>query len=286
MEVCKSKTIGYCHGVASTLEKAQYCIDTAKSRNKNAYSIGKLIHNQDVVKAFEEQGLKVISDSAHSSGIALVRAHGIADSVKDDFEKHGFELVDATCVNILYTKKVIRQESAQGRKIVLLGVKGHAETECLMGTQGVDCFLVSSREDLERLFESVCPNQKITLVTQTTFPQSLYKELSGKIAEHYKDCEIGNRLCPDCIKRKKDGMELAEKVDAVIVVGGKNSENTKDLALFIADSGKPVITLENVRDFNADIDEALKRYSKVGVCSGTSTPIEIIEGVCKHLADL
>ncbi len=286
MKVVKSKTLGYCHGVASTLQKAQYCIDLAKHSNRKAYSIGTLIHNPDVVKSFSDQGLEVIPDSDCQAGIALIRAHGIADKVRNEFAEKGFELIDASCVNILHTKQVIKNDSSQGRRIVLLGIPSHAETKCLIGTEGCECILVSSENDLKALFENVPADEKITLVTQTTFPQVQYEKLSNAILKYYADCKIGSRLCPDCIKRKKDGLELASEVDAVVVVGGKNSENTKDLASFISGSGKPVYLFENVNDFTSQTDRALGKFKSVGVCSGTSTPIEIIDAICEHLVGL
>ncbi len=286
MKIIKSKTLGYCHGVASTLKKAQYCIEKAKNCNKNSYSIGNLIHNPDVVKYFSEQGLEVISDSLCPSGVALIRAHGIADKIRKEYIEKGFDLVDATCVNILHTKEVIKKSSEQGRKIVLLGVPFHAETECLIDTEKAECFLVSCEEDLSELFSCIPPDEKVTLVTQTTFPKQTYDRLSIEITNHYRNCIIGNGLCPDCIKRKNDGKELACSVDAVVVIGGKNSENTKDLANCISDLGKPVYMIENIRDIDAKTEETFKSYESIGICSGTSTPMDIIDRVCEYLACL
>lgn len=283
MKVIKSKILGYCHGVSATLQKAEFCIKKAEENNKPCYCIGKLIHNKDVVTEFENKGLEVIYKPNQKAGIALIRAHGIADNVRYEFEYNGFELVDATCINIIHSREKIKQAYAEGRKVVVLGVKNHAETNCLMGIDNVDCFLVSEKEDLDRLFSVFSKDVAVTVITQTTFMQNEFVEYTEKMLRYFTDCIIGNDLCKECIRRKENAVELAQICDVIVVVGGFDSENTKDLARYLGKTGKPIFFVENSSGITDAMKSELRKYDCVGVCSGTSTPLNIIDRVCECL---
>ncbi len=263
----------------------------AKKNKLPCYSIGNLIHNPDTVRQFEEKGLKVISKPSDGvKGIALIRAHGIPDSLRRDFVTNGFTLFDSTCANIQKTRELLQKAAKKKKPIIVLGIKGHAETECLIGTeyeQGkqIDSILISTKDDLSKL-DQYPESTPFFVVTQTTFPEELYKEITTIIQSKFKNTDFGNKLCQACSIRKNKSLELAKNVDVIVVVGGKNSENTRNLAAFIKDSGKQVLSIENVHDIDRKTEEFLKGYSKVGICSGTSTPLEIINEVCDYLEKL
>lgn len=289
MKVIRSKLLGYCHGVSETVKLANQVVQKGIKKKVPYYSIGSLIHNPEVVASFEKKGLKVISQpSDGEKGIALVRAHGIPYSLRKEFENAGYSLVDSTCVNILKSQKAIKANVRDGRTIILLGVKGHAETKCLMGTDapGAKFFLITSFEDLPALYKEVNEDEKVCIITQTTFPAYLFTSLQDALLSHYNDVVLGNKLCLACIQRKNNGIELAHMTDAVVVVGGKGSENTKDLANWIAREGKPVFCVETVRDFDSKLDSELMKFETVGLASGTSTPSLLIEEVASHLESL
>lgn len=304
MEVVRSQTIGYCYGVANTLKMAEKCIEKGKAEHIPYYCIGELIHNKDVVRSVEEKGLKIIHvpgdarpccegdetrgnvSRENDRKLALIRAHGIPEYLRRDFLLAGFELLDATCVNIKYSISEIKKASSAGRHVVIIGVKNHAETLCLMGSEGKEAYLVSSREDLDGLFSEKKEDTPLTVITQTTFLESEYNAISAELKKHYQNIVFANRLCPDCIHRKRNVLELASACNAIVVVGGRMSENTKTLAKYAEDAGAMVFRIENARDFTPDSDEEIRRYEKVGVCSGTSTPMDIIDEVCAHLEAL
>lgn len=286
MVVIKSKITGYCHGVDSTIKNALSVLKKAKKLNLPAYSIGNLIHNSDVVKGFEKQGLVVIEKPNVTPGVALVRAHGIPDKLKREFKRKNFILVDSTCENILKTKTGIKEASRHRRNVVVIGVRNHAETNCLLGTGRSEKTLVSGFEDLDDLFSKINAGAPVSVAVQTTFPEETYYELVKAIKAHYKDVKTINRLCVACVARKTNGLRLAQQCDAVFVVGGKQSSNTKELATWIKQSGKPVYQVENVKNFTPAFVEEIKKYSTVGLCSGTSTPTVIIDEVYQFLEKL
>lgn len=286
MQVIKSRITGYCHGVDKTIRNALLVLKKAKRMGVNAYSIGNLIHNEDVVKGFEKQGLKVIEDSNAEPGVALVRAHGLADKKKQKFIDKKFVLVDSTCQNIQRTQSAIFNANKSGKTIIVVGIKNHDETDTLLGTCDCKKYLVSSAKELNKLFDEVPSDASVAVAVQTTFPEEEYCIIKERLGEKFCNLELLNKLCGACLVRKSDGLKLAQKCDAVFVVGGVNSSNTKELANWIKQSGKPVYFVENVLSFTLELDREVKQYKKVGVCSGTSTPAQIIDDVCKHLENL
>jgi len=289
LEIVRSSVLGFCYGVKSTIEKANSCLKAGKKENLPAYSIGALIHNADITSFFEREGLKVIKKPEDAApGIALIRAHGIPDSLREDFTKAGFRLVDSTCQNILSTKKKIREYHKAGRKIIVLGIKDHAETLCLLGTKtednkDIECTFVSDKDNFKQAVASMNPDEPVLVVTQTTFPKDLYFKAVAVFRLHFKDIVIGNKPCHACVMRQVAALNLADECDAVLVVGGKKSENTNNLADIVRQTGKPVWLIENEREMDRNLVEEINKFDKVGICSGTSTPTVIIEEVIAKL---
>ncbi len=344
MIVVRSRTLGYCHGVAHTVKMAGECIERGRRAGLPYFSIGELIHNPDVVRRVAEQGMRVIyspgeafeSDCgpgrvlcARTSGpgleggsgcrdsesatdgpgaafdspertssenfssqergicaVALVRAHGIPDALRREFEEAGFELLDATCVNIKKSIMSIKKAAEEGRTVVVIGVENHAETLCLTGVDGVQTRLVSGLGDLDALFASLGADVPVTVLVQTTFREPEYDELCRRMRLYFRDIEFANHLCPDCLHRKSHVQELSAECSAVVVVGGKNSENTRALASYAELAGSEVFRIENASDLDGEVSRALKKHGKVGVCSGTSTPMHVIDEVCSRLEEL
>ena len=289
MEIVRSSVLGFCYGVKSTIEKANTCLKAGRKENLPAYSIGALIHNEDITSSFEREGLRVIKRPEDAPpGIALIRAHGIPDSLREDYTKAGFKLVDSTCLNILTTKKKIRDYYKAGRKIVVLGIENHAETLCLLGTnteegKTIECTFISDKDNFKEAVAPLDPDAPVLVVTQTTFPKDLYFQAVAVFRLHFKDIVIGNKPCHACVMRQAAALNLADECDGVLVVGGKRSENTNNLADIVRQTGKPVWLIENDRDMDDKLVKEIRQYDKVGLCSGTSTPTAIIEEVIAKL---
>ena len=294
MKVVRSKVIGYCFGVANTIEKAGDCIAMAREENLPCYSIGSLIHNKDVVESFAQQGLR-ISDSPDGlePGIALVRAHGIPDALRRRYADAGFRVVDSTCPIVAKGAATLRKAAQKGFKTIIIGVKGHAEAIGLMGVELPDgtpvrSVLISSIEDARDLRYSggLDPDADIIVVVQTTFPVKEFQAIRRFLKSGFSRIRFSNSPCGATETRSKAALELASQTDAVIVIGGKNSENTKGLARIAANSGKPVFSIENDKDLDDDLLKKLSGFTSVGICSGSSTPTSIIRAVEELLSGL
>ncbi len=294
MKVIRSKVIGYCFGVANTIEKAQQCIEISKEMSKPCYSIGSIIHNKDVVKGFQDLGM-ITTTKAEGlvPGIALIRAHGIPDSLRRSYIDAGFTLVDSTCPIVEKGAVTIRNAASKGIRTIIIGVKGHAETEGLQGVETekgkrAESVLLCCTDDAQALVKSksISEDEKIVVVVQTTFPDSEFRKIREILKDYFKNIRFSNVPCGATAKRQKAALALASECDAVVVIGGRESENTKVLAEVVRQSGKPVFCIENADDISADMKKELSVFSTVGICSGSSTPTaairrveEILEGI-------
>ncbi|MFA5513940.1 MAG: 4-hydroxy-3-methylbut-2-enyl diphosphate reductase [Sphaerochaetaceae bacterium] len=283
MVVKQSQVTGYCSGVSEVIKKAQECLKTAKEKNLPAYSIGWFIHNPTVVKQFESEGMSTIeSPYGKKPGVALIRAHGLADPLRDEFLKAGFILIDGTCPTVAYSQRLIR-DSNDDEKIIILGLKGHSEVVALSNVYNkenkiVDVAVVETENEVEKL--PPFGDKKIVMLSQTTFPYLQYKLLKEKIEQKFRNrVTEKNRLCPTTFLRHQAIRELCKEVEAVLVVGGKISSNTATLAQIVKKEGLPVWHIESAQE----IPKVIYDYNIVGVAGGTSTPPLDIERVVTTL---
>lgn len=294
MLVRRSSIIGYCYGVSNTIKKAEECLALAKEKNLPCYSIGNLIHNNDVVSYFEEKGLRTITIKDDvPPGVALIRAHGIRDCTRRKFLNEGFELIDSTCPTVLKGTNALRKAAKEQKTLILLGFEDHAETVGLQGIEEkagvpIKTTLISSLEEAQKLVASkeIDESQEVFVVTQTTFPVKLYESITDLFKKSYKNIGFGNKPCPFCEKREQVGYELTCQCDCAVVVGGRGSANTKNLAEVAAKSGKPVFQVENTADFDEALKEKLAKFEAVALLSGSSTPMQMVERVARLLEAL
>ena len=294
MKVVRSKVIGYCFGVANSIDKAAECIEMAKKENLPCYSIGSLIHNKDVVGYFAAQGMKNSEGpEGLEPGIALVRAHGIPEKLRRAYVNAGFKVVDSTCPIVAKGAVKVRNAAQKGCSTIIIGVKGHAEAIGLMGVELPDgspvrSRLVSCLEDAVELVNSgeLSSDDEIVVVVQTTFPIREFQTIKRCLKAGFSRIRFSNSPCGATEARGKAAVELASQTDAVIVIGGLNSENTNGLARLVSDAGKPVFRIENEKDLDDELLKVLSGYSCVGICSGSSTPTVTIKAVEEILEKL
>jgi len=284
VKVLRSTTMGYCSGVSRVIEMANECLLTAKEQQVPAYSIGWFIHNPTVVTRFQQAGMHSINEpQGQEPGIALIRAHGIADSLRQDFEQAGFTLIDGTCPTVAYSQKMIRTADRES-VVIIIGQKGHSEVIALQGVwdeqkKPIPVTVVQTAQEVAALEDFV--GKQILLMVQTTFEQMLYEELKKAMIERYKDnLVIGNKLCPTTQRRHKAVHQLCDTVEAVVVVGGKMSANTTALKTLVQSRGLPVWHIENA----SELPSKIFAFASVGVTAGASTPAEDIDEVVAALS--
>ena len=288
MKVLRSKVIGYCFGVANTIEKAQQCIELSRQEGRPCYSIGSIIHNKDVVGMFRDKGMVTTEGpEGLEPGVALIRAHGIPDRLRRSYREAGFTLVDSTCPIVGKGASTLRKAAQKGQKTLIIGVKGHAETIGLQGVEDdsgnpVDSVLICSEDDARTFIASgsMKDDRGIVVVVQTTFPEDEFSRIRDILKASVPDIRFSNSPCGATEKRQEAAKELAQVCDAVVVIGGRDSENTRVLAKVVgSSSGKPVFSIENADDIDEGLKKRLSGFGTVGVCSGSSTPTSTIREV-------
>lgn len=283
MRVVRSKIMGYCSGVVRVIRLANEALALAEERDLAAYSIGWFIHNPTVVEQFERRGMRHIEHPADAQpGVALIRAHGIGDPLRDAFITSGYTLVDGTCHTVAYSQEIIRSTNSSAN-IIIVGKRGHSEVLALANVwdknrEVIRTHLVETLTDVANL--SDFNGEPVVVVVQTTFSQTHYKVLLEALKVRYNGrLRVGNDLCPTTYRRHNALRQLCEEVKAVVVVGGKMSANTASLAHLVEKIGLPVWHIESFRDLPPEIYS----FSSVGVSAGASTPYEDIEEVVWHL---
>jgi len=277
MKIIVAQTAGFCMGVKRAVDQA---LELSNDKSSATYTLGPLIHNKQTIEMLNLRGVGALDEKNLPTlpSTILIRAHGVPPRVMEHYKTAGYKIVDGTCPKVKTVHKVIERYREQGFKIVITGDEGHAEVTGLMGYADDSGHLIQTLDDVETLPEF----EKICLVSQTTFDRYLFDEIAVKIKEKFSASEIvvKKTICSATDQRQEETMQLAQSVDALIVVGGKNSANTQRLAKIAQECGAISQAVETENDIEWDL---LAKCKTVGVTAGASTPNWMIKRVCDYL---
>ncbi len=266
------------------VRRAVEMVMDAPAKNEGPiYTYGSLIHNTQVLSLLEEKGITTLDRiPEQGQGTVLIRAHGVPPEVKRDLKKAGFKVVDATCPRVIKVQTIIRKHARQGYASIIIGDKDHPEVIGLIGHAGRNGYVVGSIEELEAL-----PSfEKAIIVAQTTQNTRFFDAVKGWIASAHPDYKIFETICGSTERRQAEVKRLSSLVDAIIVVGGRNSGNTRRLAEIAKESGKAAYHIETEEDLDSlDIKE-LGTRGLIGITAGASTPNWIIKRVYRSLESM
>ncbi len=272
-EVILAKSAGFCFGV-------KRAVDTVyeQTGKKNVYTFGPIIHNEEVVKDLEKKGVFVINTMEElddiTEGTVIIRSHGVSSAVYEALQKKGVEIVDATCPFVLKIHNIVKQESANGKQIVIIGNGKHPEVEGIMGWSKTQVHVVDTAEKAQNL--QLDPQREVCIVSQTTFNYNKFKELVEIISEKGYNIIIRNTICNATEERQTEAREIAKRVDAMIVVGGSSSSNTRKLYEICKNECKDTYYIQTLNDLDMT---SLGKADCIGITAGASTPNNIIQEV-------
>ena len=272
-EVILAKSAGFCFGV-------KRAVDTVyeQTGKKNVYTFGPIIHNEEVVKDLEKKGVFVINTMEElddiTEGTVIIRSHGVSSAVYEALQKKGVEIVDATCPFVLKIHNIVKQESANGKQIVIIGNEKHPEVEGIMGWSKTQVHVVDTAEKAQNL--QLDPQREVCIVSQTTFNYNKFKELVEIISEKGYNIIIRNTICNATEERQTEAREIAKRVDAMIVVGGSSSSNTRKLYEICKNECKDTYYIQPLNDLDMT---SLGKADCIGITAGASTPNNIIQEV-------
>lgn len=274
MDVVLAKTAGFCFGV----KRAVDMVYNESEKNKNVYTYGPIIHNDEVVKSLEKRGVKVIEDYEHlkrlKEGIVIIRSHGVPADVYRTCEENNLTVVDATCPFVKKIHRIVDEHSKAGEQIVIIGSDNHPEVEGIKGWCKTPAVVVENDEQAQNL--SLKNDKKVCIVSQTTFNYTKFKDLVEIFSKKGYDIFVLNTICNATEERQKEALELSGKSDTMIVIGSKHSSNTQKLFGICKNQCENTLFIQTIDDLNSEVSELA---GNIGITAGASTPNNIIEEV-------
>ena len=288
MKVLRAKSAGFCWGVERAINLAR---DETKAGRK-AYADGPLIHNNQMMDALRKEGIREVGDYKSQSdievsekdaedGVVVVRAHGISPQRRQYLKSLDMSFKDATCPDVGIIAGKVRWHAQKGYDVVIFGDPDHPEAIGLLGYAGERGHVVQTKEDIDALpsFEG-----KVAMVSQSTMFSHEFEELAVYLSSKYPDLVVFDTVCGATKERQSDLQWLVDEgAEAVVVIGGRHSANTKKLAKLATTKNRPTFHVETAEELDLD---AIQAYEVVGVTAGASTPDFIIDSVCLKLESL
>ena len=277
MNVELAKSAGFCFGVKRAVETVYKQVD--EHNGTPIYTYGTIIHNDEVIKDMRSHGVEVLhtlDDLKNlTEGIVIIRSHGVPKIVHDILDERGIACVDATCPFVKKIHRIVTEESQKGNYIVIIGSDIHPEVEGIKGWAGELVSVIQTKEEAEN-FKLDDENQKVCIVSQTTFNYNKFKELVEIMCKKGYDINVLNTICSATKERQEEAASIAKRVDAMIVIGDKHSSNTQKLFEICSNACADTYYIQTLDDLNMN---QLRSVETVGITAGASTPKNIIEEV-------
>lgn len=273
VRILTPKQIGCCFGVKRAIRLTEEVL----SKNKPAYIIGELVHNETITQWLSEQGLKIVADIDEvKDGTLIIRAHGLSPSECKEAEAKKLEIVDATCPIVRQAQNVAERLEKEGYQVVIVGDKDHAEIKGIIGHLKDEAIVIANRSeiDLKKL------KRKVGLIFQTTHSIEFCKEVVAEVMNAAHEIKIVNTICADIQRRQEDAVRLAKAADLMIVVGSHHSSNTIKLKKLCQKYNKNTVQIETAKDLKPS---RFQRVKSIGIIGGASTPDILIEEVKRKL---
>jgi len=284
MKVVVAKTAGFCWGVRRAMDAVLEA--SARSDGQEIQTLGPLIHNPQALALIGKRGVAIAESPAEvKNGTVVIRAHGIPiqdlRGLKERQTRGELKIVNATCPEVAKVHSKIKKWSPKGYFTIILGSHGHAESVAHQSFAEHGSIIVANMAEAQSLTDDQL--KKSLLVAQTTFTVKDFQEIAAYLQSRSNDIVVENTICEDTWRRQAEAREVAAKVDAVVIVGGKNSANTRHLAELAHQYGKPSQFVETAAELDLG---AFKGTETVGVLAGASTPTWLVEEVVAALEQL
>lgn len=282
MKVLVADKLGFCYGVREAIRAAERTVRQQSGAGRAVYSLGPVIHNQQVVDHLAEQGLRTVEslDQIQAApATVVIRSHGVSPDVVAGAAARGFDVVDATCVLVKRTQEIAGQLHREGYRVVIIGEANHPEVQGVLG-YAPDILVVDSPEELNKLPSG----GKLGILSQTTHSADHVGRMVGLIAARgFAELKVVNTICHATAERQAAAVRLCGQVDVMFVLGGHHSANTNRLAEICRAVGVATHHIESMHEFRP---EMVAGRRTAGVTAGASTPDWIIDQFVRHVESL
>ncbi|MGE4271691.1 MAG: bifunctional 4-hydroxy-3-methylbut-2-enyl diphosphate reductase/30S ribosomal protein S1 [Desulfitobacterium sp.] len=274
MKIIRAEKAGFCFGVKRALDMAERTVVSS-----SAASLGPLIHNKQVVEKMEKQGVRVVGEvkETQNGDTLIIRSHGVPPDIYQEAQRLQVEVVDATCPFVQKAQR-LAAEASKSSQVIVVGDRQHPEVQGILGWAGIKSIAIETLEEaMELPFY-----EKLSVLAQTTQPAANFHSIVEELRKHTQELKVHNTICNATEERQTVARELAGKVDVMIVVGGKNSANTRKLAGICAEHTKTYL-IETADELENNWFEGVET---VGLTAGASTPDWIIEEVYNKMSNM
>ena len=281
MNVTIAKLAGFCFGVDRALKIVYNEVETSKK----IATYGPIIHNDAVVSDLKKHGVRIVNDISElqKDETVIIRSHGVPESVYTNIKLRGNSYIDDTCPFVSKIHKIVREKSKAGYTILIAGDRLHAEVMGIIGHCVGDSVLVfANAQELSNILQGIPTDQRVAIVSQTTFNTTIWNACK-RVFSKYSNIEVFETICNATSERQSESIELAKVSDVMLIVGDKNSSNTKKLYAVCKEYCSNCLHIESVLDLKG-VD--FKDATNVGITAGASTPAYIIKEVQVHMENL
>jgi len=281
MLIEKAKETGFCSGVRRALK----LLDKAMEEHTELETLGLMVHNQQVIDSLSQRGVKAVKNIDEVNGnTVVIPSHGVSPQVIEELKSRKFKIIDATCPIVRKAQMAAKELSERGFQVIVFGDPAHSEVKGVLGWAGGNA-IATLDSDLASKSDKLSP--RLGFVSQTTkIPDHFLKFLSDFAASRFpqiKELCFINTICDVTRRRQEEALELTKRVNLMIVVGGRNSANTRNLAEICSSTGVETYHIERA----AEIEESwLESRHRIGVTTGTSTLDQITEEAVQKLEEI
>lgn len=279
MEVIVAKTAGFCFGVKRAVDKVYEQIEKGGSP---IYTYGPIIHNEEVVKDLEAKGVRVLETeeelAALERGVVIIRSHGVGRHIYELLDRPGITVVDATCPFVKKIHRIVEEQNAAGRRVIIVGNEEHPEVQGIKGWGDTNTLVIESAEKLDDFH--IPEEERLCMVAQTTFNYNKFQDIVEILSKKRYDRLVINTICSATEERQLEARQIACEVDTMIVIGGRHSSNTQKLYEICRKECNNTYYIQTLVDLDT---RPFQCIGCVGITAGASTPNNIIEEVQKHV---
>jgi 4-hydroxy-3-methylbut-2-en-1-yl diphosphate reductase len=274
-EVQIAERAGFCYGVRLAIDKAKH----AREEGKEVTTLGQLVHNPGIKADLSDRGIRTadLADQVEG-GTLVIRAHGVpAGELEKVRGKSTVEVIDATCTWVIQSQKAAHELAEAGYTVCIIGHEDHPEVKGVRSYAGENHVVV---DDMDRsTWDRVPRTKKLGVLSQSTILPTKLEEFAAFCLRRCHDLRVVNTVCPVTLTRQADSVRLAGEVDAMVVVGGRNSSNTRELAVKCREVCDEVLHIEDADELEREHRAWVRDKARIGITGGTSTPEVDLEAV-------
>ena len=277
-------------GVRRAVEMA---VRESSVQEGHVYTLGPLIHNPRVLEHLAERGIKVLQEGEFppdpENSTVIIRAHGVSRKLEAELRRRGVRILDATCPNVKLSQMKARSFAEKDFRIFLAGEENHGEISGIRGYIDQPCYVVGNPDDAEKAAADLLrsePDAIAALIAQTTISTGEYSAIGERLRQFFPDLEVLDTICGATAERQEALRELCGQVDALVIVGGRESANTRRLLSLAVELGKPAWLVQSRREISAKFPAEIGEYETVGLSAGASTPDSLVAEIEEALKAL